>query len=85
MGHRYVIKQLTCYGSSTVEGIRAFFMNADSGAALWACDIPNGQSAWFGFYGALVFLPGSSFKFHVAADVLDSADVYAGGYDLAES
>lgn len=84
-GHRHVIKQLTAYGSSTVEGIRVFFESVDSGAALWAADVPNGTSAWFGFYGALVFLPGSSYKFRVQADVLDAADVYAGGYDLVES
>lgn len=84
LGHRYVVKQLTAYGSSTVEGIRVFFMNSDNGAALWAADVPNGQSAWFGFYGQLVFLGGSSFKFRVEADVLDAADVYAGGYDLIE-
>lgn len=81
-GHTYIVKQLSSYGSSSAVDINVFFVDLTSGAATWRHNIPGGTSNWGGDYGARVFEEGDSFGFNVAAAPIDTADVYAAGYDL---
>lgn len=83
-GRRYIVKQVTIYCSSTVAYIRAFFEDDSSGAALFTGQVTAGNIEWFGFYGAIVFEEGEGFHFQVdSPGGVESADVYAGGYDLS--
>lgn len=86
-GHTYVVKQLTFYSNPTLETVRGYFRDLQTGATLFSCAAPvtldaGAQPAWFGFYGALVFHEGYTFRWEVHAGLTDGADVYAGGYDL---
>lgn len=83
-GHTYVIKQLTWYSNPLLTPTRGFFRDLGSGATFFSCATVTGTPAWFGFYGALVFPEGSSFRWEVSAALTDGADVYAGGYDLTD-
>lgn len=81
-GHVYIVKQVGGYGNSTVAKIDIFLMDGVSGAALWHGGIAGATNGWLGWYGSFVFPEGANFKMSVGAAPLDSADVYAGGYDL---
>jgi hypothetical protein len=83
-GHVYIVKQLTLYSNPLLGQVHAFFEDDTSGAALFSGGWNPGTPEWFGFYGALVFLPGQGFHFQVDVTVGDAADVYAGGYDLLQ-
>lgn len=78
----YVIKQLTLYTSPSFGIVRGFFMDDATNAALFSAAAAINAPGWFGFYGALVFEPGTSFHWHVDSTLGDAADVYAGGYAL---
>lgn len=80
-GHVYVVKQITIY-ASVLGTLAAFFEDDTSGAALFSARFTSSAGGWQGFYGALVFEAGDGFHFQVNAALLDTADVYAGGYDL---
>jgi hypothetical protein len=84
-GHRYVIKQLTAYANPLLGPWSADFRSVSSGETRWAAGGADGQAAWFGFYGSLVFLQGEQFQFHVFVTPTDSVDVYAGGYDFIDT
>lgn len=81
-GRVYVVRQVTMY-ASVLANVAGFFEDDDSGAALFAGRWTAAEGGWFGFYGQLVFEPGQGFHFQVNATLLDSADVYCGGYDLS--
>lgn len=83
VGHVYVVKQVTIYMDPSFGILRAYFQDGASGAALFSGGQSPGNPEWFGFYGQLVFEPGDSFHFQVTGTPGDSADVYAGGYDLS--
>lgn len=80
--HVHVVKQLTAYANPIVGVTSVFFQDALTGAALWSAffNVDAGGSVFF--YGALVFGPGSRYRFYVNAAENNGADVYAGGYDL---
>jgi hypothetical protein len=81
-GHTYVVKQLTCY-SNPLSPLTAFFESTTMGTpAIFFAGFPGAAAAWFGFYGAIAFEEGQSFRWAVNAGIGDGADVYAGGYDL---
>lgn len=82
-GRVYVVREVTIY-CSTLTSTAIFFQDDTTGAALirGTATIENGL--WFGFYGAFVFDEGQGFHFQVNNAVGESADVYAGGYDLAK-
>lgn len=81
-GRVYVIKQLTFYSNPLLGVCRGFLEDGLTGAALFSCGTAAGTPQWFGFYGALAFLEGDSFRWRVSAELTDGADIYAGGYDL---
>jgi hypothetical protein len=81
-GHVYVVKQLTGYIDPSFGILRCYFQDGASGAALFSFGQSPGNPEWFGFYGALVFEAGDSFHWQVTGTIGDSADLYAGGYDL---
>jgi hypothetical protein len=81
-GRTFIVKQLTFYANPLLSPARGFFRDLDSGASLFSAGTSAGQPAWFGFYGALVFTSGRSFRWEVEAELTDGADVYVGGYDL---
>lgn len=82
-GTVYIVKQVTIYANGLLGTVRTFFRDLDSGATLFTGQASEGVPSWFGFYGALVFEPGASFRFEVSAIGTDGADVYAGGYSLS--
>lgn len=82
-GRVYVVKQLSVYCNPTVDDIGVFFQSVGNSGALFANHFDVEHAGWVGFYGALTFLEGEGFRFHVDGVLVDSgADVYAGGYDL---
>ncbi len=81
-GHVYIVKQVTIYMDPSFGILRAYFQDDTSGAALFSGAQSPGNPEWFGFYGALCFPAGTGFHFQVTGTIGDSADVYAGGYDL---
>jgi hypothetical protein len=81
-GHVYVVKQVTFYCSALLGQVHMFLQDDASGAALFAAAVNPGTPEWFGFYGAIVFEPGDAFHFQIDVTLSDSADAYAGGYDL---
>jgi len=81
-GHVYIVKQLTFYANPLLSPARGFFRDLLSGATLFSAGTQAGTPGWFGFYGALVFNQGASFRWEVEAELTDGGDVYAGGYDL---
>lgn len=83
-GHTYIVKQVGGYGNSTAVKIDIFLTDDVSGAALWHAGIDGGTNGWEGDFGSWVFTPGQSFHMNVNAAPIDSADVYAGGYDLLD-
>lgn len=83
--HTYVVKQLTFYTNPLLEPCRGYFRDLLSGATLFSAGTNQENPGWFGFYGALVFHAGSSFRWEVHAGLTDGADVYAGGYDLVDA
>lgn len=82
--HTYIVKQLTFYANPLLAPARGFFRDLATGATLFSAGTQAGQPAWYGFYGAIVFGPNSTFRWEVEAEVTDGADVYAGGYDLIQ-
>jgi hypothetical protein len=82
VGHTYVVKQLTWYSNPLLGPTRGYFRDLGSGAALFSAGTPDGQPAWYGFYGALVFEEGASFRWETSALLTDGVDVSASGYDL---
>lgn len=82
-GRTYIVKQLTFYSNPALGVSRGFFRDLDSGATLFAAAANTGTPSWFGFYGALVFEAGRSFRWETTATLTDGVDVYAGGYDLS--
>lgn len=81
-GHVYVVKQVTMYCNPLLSQTTMFFQDDTSGAALFSGGVNPGSGEWFGLYGALVFEEGQGFHFQVDSSTSESADVYAGGYDL---
>lgn len=82
-GRVYIVKQVTIYSDPTFGILRSFFQDDSSGAALFTSQTNIGTPLWSGFYGHLVFEAGQGFHFQVSGSLGDSADVYAGGYDLS--
>lgn len=80
--HVHIIKQLAVYANPILGITSVFFQDSLTGAALFhaAFNVDAGGSQFF--YGALVFGPGSRYRFFVDAADNNGADVYAGGYDL---
>jgi hypothetical protein len=81
-GHVYVVKQLTFYANPVFGPLRAFFRDLGSGATVFAASAFDGTPNWEGFYGAIVFPAGASFRWETATFFTDAADVSASGYDL---
>lgn len=81
-GHVFIVKQLTWYSNPFLGTTRGFFRDLGSGATLFSCATQAGTPGWFGFYGALAFPAGRSFRWETSATATDGADIYAGGYDL---
>jgi hypothetical protein len=81
-GRVYVVRQVTIY-CSTLSSTAIFFEDDVSGAALIRGTATIDQGLWFGFYGAFVFHAGDGFHFQVNNAIGESADVYAGGYNLS--
>lgn len=84
-GHTYVVKQLTFYANPTLVTVRAFFRDLVSGATLFSAGTPAGTPAWYGFYGAIVFPAGATFRWEASGGPVDGADLSASGYDLTTS
>jgi hypothetical protein len=82
-GRVYIVKQVVIYSDPTFGILRTFFEDDSSGAALFTSQTTPGNPLWSGFYGALVFEAGQGMHFQVSGTLGDSADVYAGGYDLS--
>jgi hypothetical protein len=81
-GHTYVVKQLTIYANPNFP-LTAFFEDHAAGdLAAYGVAFTGGAAGWYGFYGALVFEQGASFRWAVNAGLGDGADVTASGYDL---
>jgi len=80
--HVYVVKQLTMYTNPLLAPARGFFRDLGSGAALFSAGTTGANPGWFGFYGALVFEPGMSFRWEANITLTDAIDVSASGYDL---
>lgn len=81
-GHVYVVKQLTLYTNPLFGPARGYFRDLESGATLFSAGTTGESPGWFGFYGALTFRPGESFRWEANVNATDGIDVYAGGYDL---
>jgi hypothetical protein len=81
-GRVYIVREVTIY-CSDFANTAIFFEDDTTGAALIRATVPSVEGLWFGFYGALVFEPGEGFHFQVNNAIGESADVYAGGYDLS--
>lgn len=81
-GRVYIVKQLTIYASPLLGLTTIFFHDLGSGAALWAQDANISSPVSGTFFGSFVFTEGQSFGFTVNSSFGESADVYAGGYDL---
>src|SRR3954463_4869895 len=81
-GHVYVVKQLTFYSSPLVATVHGFFEDRLSGATLFHGSAAPLGNTWEGFYGALVFEAGQSFRWRIGASAFDAADVSVSGYDL---
>jgi hypothetical protein len=81
-GHRYIVRQLTAYASPGFASVYAYFRNLTHGNVLYSVGWAPGQVEWFGFYGALVFQAGESFRWETQSVGPETADLYAGGYDL---
>jgi hypothetical protein len=81
-GYVYVVKQLTFYSDPLVQPARGWFRDLLSGAALFSAGTAAGAPGWFGFYGALTFTEGASFRWEASVGLGDGVDVYAGGYVL---
>lgn len=84
-GHVYVVKQLTFYSSPLIATVHGFFEDTVTGATLFHGSAAPLGNTWEGFYGALVFAEGVSFRWRVGATATDAADVAAFGYDLVNS
>lgn len=78
-GHVYYVRQATIYLDPTAIITNAILEDETSGAALFAGAHGPGESAWFGFYGMLVFEEGGGFHWQVNGE---SADCSCSGYDL---
>lgn len=85
VGFTYVVKQLTFYADPFLGPVRGFFRHVDTGASFFACATNAGVPGWFGFYGALVFEEGETFRWETSAFGTDGADVSAHGYRLASA
>lgn len=81
-GRVYIVREVTIY-CSTFSTTAIFFEDDTTGAALIRGTATVELGLWFAFYGAFVFEPGQGFHFQVNNGVGESADVYAGGYDLS--
>jgi hypothetical protein len=77
-----VVKQLTLYTNPLFGPARGYFRDLASGATLFSAGTTGADPGWFGFYGAIVFGAGSSFRWEASVNATDGIDVYAGGYDL---
>jgi len=82
VGHVYVVKQLTAYSNPTLGPWAANFHCVTTGETRFSAGGPDGAREWEGFYGALVFEEGETFRWTSYVTPTDGVDVYAGGYDL---
>ena len=83
VGKVYIVKQLTFYSNPLLAPARGFFVDEQSGAALFGAATNAGTPAWFGFYGQLVFEAGQGFHWHAEVSIGDAIDVGAFGYVLS--
>jgi hypothetical protein len=78
----FIVRQLTFYAAPLLGLTTGHFRDLGSGASLWVQDATIDSPVTGTFLGALVFPPGSSFRWEVSNSFGEGADVFASGYNL---
>ena len=81
-GHTYVVKHISAYCGGPAFAVRVWFRSPDDGTALWYAEWSTTERMGKYYDGGFVFEQGERFQFELDTEGGDSANVYAGGFDL---